>query len=85
MKAAVVASALGLASLTASASYTIRPVAAPVHHTWFCTADGYDYGGRLRSISGGLKATKRDAAREAVRACVGFYTSCAVSSCFQEQ
>jgi hypothetical protein len=76
-----------LFSLNASASYTVRPISyspAPVAHSWFCTANGYDYNGQLQSVSGGLKATESEASRDAVRACRSLFSVCRVSSCFQE-
>jgi hypothetical protein len=71
--------------LFAHASYTVQPQQPPVKHTFFCTADGYDYNGRLRSISGQLKNSELEAQQDALRVCRGFYTNCEVASCFQEQ
>jgi hypothetical protein len=77
---------LALLASPAFASINVRPAAdTVVRHVWFCTADGYDYNGTLRSISGGLKGSKGEAARDAVRACQGFYSGCRTASCFQEQ
>ncbi len=78
--------ALGLTlPALASATYSLRPSPAPAQHTWFCTADGYDYNGVQRSISGGLKGSRPEAANDALRVCRGFYSACSVASCFQEQ
>lgn len=69
----------------AHASLTMRPVAESTpHYNWFCTADGYDYNGERRSISGGLKSSKEQAEQDALRACQGFFMACQVGSCFQE-
>ena len=84
MKIFLMTSLLG--SPFAQASLHLRPASeTEQRQVWFCTADGYDYNGTLRQISGGLKGSRFEAAQDAERACRSFYTSCRVASCFQEQ
>jgi hypothetical protein len=86
MKLSLAIVLLGLTPSLSFASYSIRRASTnPEPHTWFCTADGYDASGQLRSISGALKNSRTEAENDALHACMGFYTNCSVSSCFQEQ
>lgn len=73
-----------LLTLTATILFSFQASAA-TPHSWFCTADGYDHDNRLRSISGRLMPTQKQAEQSALQTCRGFYMACSVRSCFQEQ
>lgn len=51
---------------------------------WFCTADGYDWNGKLQQVSGDYAPTEAEAVESAVAICRSWgYGGCMARSCFQ--
>lgn len=74
---------LALLTLLAASHAVAESNEAP--HAYWCTADGYDHGDRIRSISGRLEPTRKKARESALRLCRQLYMGCQLRSCFQQR
>lgn len=77
--------ALALLALLSAPHFALADETDRSAHAYWCTADGYDYADRVRSISGDLKPTRKAAEDSALRTCRGLFTACQLRSCFQQR
>lgn len=74
--------AIGLVLISGAASAEPRGNDA---HVFWCTADGYDHEGKVRSVSGPNEPTRQRAEQSALKLCRQFFGICQLRSCFQQR